>query len=206
VLSTHFPFSLLLPLRILQASHSSVPLFLLPSLHPFLPLPNRLEVPLSLGGRAAGVLHVAIRIHKRDYRYNMVEPQEGGREGGKEGEGGEGGGKRGSWGTVKAAVGGWWGGGRKGGAEGGKEEEEEEEEEDDEEGLALVSPREGGREGGASTTAEETGSSEGGVSFATAYAKSGMEEEEGKEEGREGVERGGSLKQVGFEGVVRVEV
>lgn len=36
---------------------------------------RRLEIPLSLGGRAAGTLSLRIGIHKREYAYELVRPQ-----------------------------------------------------------------------------------------------------------------------------------
>lgn len=35
---------------------------------------KRLDVPLSLGGRAAGSLSLRIKIHKREYAYELVRP------------------------------------------------------------------------------------------------------------------------------------
>lgn len=36
---------------------------------------RRLQIPLQLGGRAAGALSLRIGIHKREYAYELVRPE-----------------------------------------------------------------------------------------------------------------------------------
>lgn len=36
---------------------------------------KRLDIPLSLGGRASGTLSLRIGIHKREYAYELVRPE-----------------------------------------------------------------------------------------------------------------------------------